>query len=351
MKTIKVNLGKRSYNIYVGYSVLPRLKNMIGAGKGMIVTDDNVKRFWGGEIKRLNLPVYSIKPGERSKTLKTAERIYKEMLRYGLDRHSYLIAFGGGVVGDLAGFAAATYKRGILYVQVPTTVMAQVDSGIGGKTGVDLPEGKNLVGCFWQPRFVFIDVKLLSTLPKKEIRSGLAEVVKYGIIKSKRLFEFLEINKSKVVNIEPKLWMPIILDCAKIKADVVSRDEMETTGLRVILNYGHTIGHAIETSSNYRNISHGEAVAFGMIAAAKLANRMGYLPEIDMDRQIALIKSLTLHFARNAKCKVREASGVMRHDKKAVGGKLRFVLADRIGHVFVTDKVKEKDVEQVLREL
>lgn len=336
MRTVKVKLGERSYYIYIGYNVLNKLKSMLPKGRGMVVTDDNVKKYWGREIKKLGLPIFPIKPGEQSKTFKTAEKIYKEMLRHGLDRHSYLVAFGGGVVGDLAGFAAATYMRGIQYIQAPTTVMAQVDSSIGGKTGVNLPEGKNLVGCFWQAKFVFIDIKLLNTLPEKEIRGGLAEVVKYGVIKDRKLFESLEKNKNRILNINPKLWMPIVFNCAKIKADVVSHDERETEGLRVILNYGHTIGHAIEASNKYKNISHGEAVAYGMIKAAELSNKLGYLSEGEKNRQINLINSLTLQNRTVQFCKVRDA---LRYDKKAKDGKLRFVLADRIGHVFVTDKV------------
>lgn len=310
------------HKIYIGRNI----KKILPKGKGVVITDRNVNRYWGKEIKALGLPVYVIPPGERSKNLKMAEKIYKALLRFGLDRQSYLVAFGGGVVGDLTGFAAATYMRGISYVQVPTTLMAQVDSSIGGKTGVNLPEGKNLVGCFWQPESVFIDIKFLSTLPKKELKNGMAEVIKYGIIKDRKLFEYLEKGGRSLFY--------IVTRCAKIKAEIVKRDERETTGLRAILNYGHTIGHAIEASNRYKGITHGEAVAIGMKYAAKISNKLGYLSNRDMNRQIDVINNLCGTFKSGLFSDIK-------YDKKAVGGRLRFVLADRIGHVFVTDKVPE----------
>lgn len=309
------------HKIYIGHNI----KKILPTGKGVVITDRNVNRYWGKEIKALGLPVYVIPPGERSKSLKMAERIYKALLRFGLDRQSFLVAFGGGVVGDLTGYVAATYMRGISYIQIPTTLMAQVDSSIGGKTGVNLPEGKNLVGCFWQPEAVFIDIKFLNTLPKRELKNGLAEVIKYGIIKDKKLFEYLGKKKFN--------WKFIISRCARIKADIVRRDERETKGLRTILNYGHTIGHAIETSNKYKGITHGEAVAIGMKLAARISNKLGYLSNRDMTRQINLIDTFV------APRKVVPDTTFIRYDKKAVAGRLRFVLADRIGHVFVTDKV------------
>lgn len=336
MKTIKVNIKERSYNIYIGYNILSQLKNMIEGRNGMVITDHNVLRYWGKNIKVLNLPVYSIFPGESSKNIRTAEKIYKKMLENGLNRHSYLIAFGGGVVGDLTGYVAGTFMRGISYIQVPTTLMAQVDSSIGGKTGVDLPEGKNLVGCFWQPKFVFIDIKLLSTLSRKELKSGLAEVIKYGVIKDKKLFEYIEKKGIEIFDIKPEMWISVVFRCAKIKADIVSKDERETKGLRAILNYGHTIGHAIEATSQYKGITHGEAVARGMMFAAKLANNLGYFSDRDAERQNDLIEEL---ISPRGEIFYPALAKYMKHDKKNIGNKLRFVLADRIGHVFVTDKV------------
>lgn len=330
---LKVSLGERSYYIYIGNNIFPKLKRMLPKGSGVVITDRNVNRYWGKEIKRLGLPVYVISPGEASKSLKMAERLYKMLLRYGLDRTSFLVAFGGGVVGDLVGFVAGTYMRGISYIQVPTTLMAMVDSSIGGKTGVNLSEGKNLVGCFWQPEFVFIDTRFLSTLPDKEIRNGLAEVIKYGVIKDRHLFEYLE-KLRRTPNFSKNWGFSLISRCARIKAEVVSRDEREITGLRAILNYGHTIAHAIESSGRYKGITHGEAVGIGMMVAAKISNRLGYLSDRDTSRQIELIKKLV------KPRRIFQFRGI-KYDKKSVEGRLRFVLADRIGHVFVTDKVPE----------
>jgi 3-dehydroquinate synthase len=345
MKEIKVNLGTRSYNIFVGYNILSKLKNMLSGSNGMIITDRNVFKYWKREIQSLNLPVYSITPGESSKNLKYAEMIYKEMLKRGLSRKSFLVAFGGGVVGDLTGFIAATYMRGISYIQVPTTLMAQTDSSIGGKTGVDLLEGKNLVGSFYQPEFVFIDIKLLSTLPRKELKSGMAEVIKYGVIKDKKLFEYLEQKGINLLNIKSKLWMPVIERCAKIKADIVSKDERETKGLRAILNYGHTIGHAIEAVNKYSSITHGEAVARGMLYAGILANKFGYLSDKDMKRQNDLINLLINPQAAVSYPKIIKH---LKYDKKNIQDKIRFILADRIGHAFVSDRVKESDIREAI---
>jgi 3-dehydroquinate synthase len=345
MKKIRVNLGERSYNIFIGYDVLSRLKAMLPDGNGMVVTDSNVLKFWGKDIKRLGLPVFSITPGESSKKLKTAEKIYSAMLKNGLNRKSFLVAFGGGVVGDLAGFAASTYMRGIPYVQVPTTLMAQVDSSIGGKTGVDLPQGKNLVGCFCQPLFVFVDIKLLKSLPLKELKSGLAEVIKYGIIKDEKLFSFIEEKASDLFNIESEMWEPIVSRCAKIKADIVSKDERETKGLRAILNYGHTIGHAIEAVNQYRGVTHGEAVARGMICAGILANDLGRFSDKDLQRQNDLINQLV---CSDKKISYSGIAKHIKHDKKNIGNKIRFVLADKIGHVFLYE-LKESNVARVLK--
>lgn len=345
MKKIKVSLGARSYYIYIGHDMLFQIKKILKTTNGMIITDDNVNKHWGNTISSLGLPIFSIHPGEKSKTIQMAEKIYRELLKYGLDRQSCLVAFGGGVVGDLTGYLAATYMRGISYIQVPTTVMAQVDSSIGGKTGVNLAEGKNLVGCFWQPKAVIVDVKFLNTLPEKEIKNGLAEVIKYGVIKDKKLFEYLEKLQNKIFCIKPELWMPIITKCATIKAHIVGHDELERKGLRVILNYGHTIGHAIESSYAYSGITHGEAVAIGMIVASKLSNYLGYLKKQDVDRQINLINDL---ISPNTSVSLDKIIERIRYDKKVSNGKLRFILAKKIGNVFVSDKVTKKDIKTVL---
>ena len=357
MQKQKVSLGKRSYNICIGYDILSKIGEMVTLltlGKsGAIITDTNVKEIWADSLQKglqSPLPVYTIKPGESSKSIEVARDIYTSLLKWGLDRYSFLIALGGGVVGDLTGFVAATYMRGISYVGVPTTLMAQVDSSIGGKTAVDLPEGKNLVGCFWQPRLVFTDINTLNTLPKKELNVGLAEVIKYGVIKDRRLFESLENKCEDLFSIKKELWEPIITKCARIKSEVVSRDEKDVTGCRAILNYGHTIGHALEAVTEYESITHGEAVAFGMVAAAKISHKLGYLSKTDMDRQINLITKLGL-VSQKWNIQTGDIVKRLRYDKKARQGKLRFVLARKIGKVIVTDKLTEDCVSAVLEEL
>lgn len=352
MKKIKVSLKERSYNIYIGYNVLSHAGRIISEngleGHGIIITDKNVKRYWLDTLQkglRKPLPVYTITPGERSKSLAVAENIYLYLLKKGLDRHSFIIALGGGVVGDLAGFVAATFMRGIPYVQIPTTLMAQVDSSIGGKTGVNLPHGKNLVGCFHQPKCIITDIMTLTTLPRNELKAGMAEVIKYGVIKDAGLFKFLEEKNLELFDIGKKLLEPVITKCAKIKADIVSKDEKETKGLRVILNYGHTIGHAIETADSYKGLTHGEAVALGMVIAARLSNSLGYLSEEEKNRQVRLIDKL-INTKRTIEC--GDIINRLRYDKKAKGGRPRFVLAKKNGKVIVTDKVSEEDIRTAL---
>lgn len=362
MQEIIVKLGERSYPIYIGKEMLGNLVAKLSSlGKrGAIITDTNVNQLWGKELELClgagdySLPVYTIAAGEVSKSIAVAEKGYRQLLKWGLDRKSFLIAFGGGVVGDLSGFIAATYMRGITCVQVPTTLMAQVDSSIGGKTGVNLCEGKNLVGSFWQPKFVFSDVETLKTLPQNEMKTGLAEVIKYGVIKDKELFHYLEDNTDKIHSTDIN-WEDIISRCASIKADIVSRDELELIGLRAILNYGHTIGHALETLTEYQGLSHGEAVAIGMVAAARLSYRLGHLSETDKERQIRVIEQIGLPIAipeiKDKQATINKILQMLRYDKKAVAGKLKFVLAKSIGEVMVTDKVTEKDVQAVLEEM
>ena len=346
MKKIKLKLGNRSYYIYIGYNILSKLPKMLKNKNGAVITDSNVYKHWKKALKSLKIPIYVIKPGEGSKSLQTAEKIYKKLLSYGLDRKSYLVAFGGGVVGDLTGFVAATFMRGIPYIQVPTTLMAQVDSSIGGKTAVNLSLGKNLVGSFYQPEFVFADVKTLITLHQKELRNGLSEVIKYGMIRDRSLFEYLEKNSGKLFNIKSDLWVPIVYKCASIKADIVSRDEKETKGLRVFLNYGHTTGHAIEAVNKYKNITHGEAVGIGMKTAAGLSSKLGYLSNTSVLRQNNLIDKLVKVKKINI---YNDLFKKMKYDKKFLRGKMRFVLADRIGRVFVNSNIKEKDVKEVIK--
>ncbi|MDP3259447.1 MAG: 3-dehydroquinate synthase, partial [Thermodesulfovibrionales bacterium] len=280
MDKIRVKLGERSYDICIGSNILgkigPKLKSFNSSPKTAIISNPTVYRLYGKKV--LNsikssgfdvIPVI-IPDGEKYKDISIVQKIYGELLRHRLDRKSTLIALGGGVIGDITGFVASTYMRGIDYIQIPTTLLAQVDSSVGGKTGVNHKLGKNMIGTFYQPKLIWIDIDILKTLPQKEFFAGLAEVIKYGVIWDAKLFAFLENNRDKIVRLDRKALIHIIKCSCQIKAEVVSKDEREA-GLRAILNYGHTIGHAIETATGYKKYLHGEALAIGMHTEARLA--------------------------------------------------------------------------------
>jgi len=283
---------------------------------------------------------------ESAKNLATTEKLHRSLVRAGIDRHSLLIAVGGGVVGDVAGFVASTCLRGIPLVQIPTTLIAQVDSAVGGKTGVNLPEGKNLVGTFYPARLVLVDPDALKTLPERQFRGGLAEVIKYGVIADAKLFAFLEKNFDAVLRRDPAALAHIIPRCLEIKAQVVSRDERES-GLREILNFGHTFGHALETVTNYRVYQHGEAVAWGMMAAALLGHEIHLTPADEVSRIVSLIRRMS-PLPPWPKVPPKKLIALMHSDKKARAGKLRFVLAPRIGKAQSHDDVSLEVLERVL---
>jgi 3-dehydroquinate synthase len=270
-------------------------------------------------------------------------------LELGADRKSIVVAVGGGVVGDLAGFIAATYARGLRFFQVPTTVVAQVDSSVGGKVGINLPEAKNMVGSFYQPAGVFIDTATLVTLPPKEYQSGLAEVVKYGVILDAEFFEYLEANAAAVNQRSQEVLVQIIARCCRLKADVVEKDEREETGLRAVLNYGHTFGHAFESLSGYGNLLHGEAVSIGMCCAARLAEILGRVDRQFVERQCNLLKTLELPVQTPGLNSDKILSAMM-HDKKVQHGKLRFVLPSSLGSVELVGDVDPNDVRAALEE-
>jgi 3-dehydroquinate synthase len=278
--------------------------------------------------------------GEAFKTMASAERIFEELLKAGLDRKSALIAIGGGVIGDLAGFAASVYMRGIDFVQIPTTLLAQVDSSVGGKTGVNHPLGKNMIGTFWQPRLVWIDIDTLGTLPRREFIAGVAEIIKYGIIWDHELFAYLEKNAQHVLSLQSDALRHIISRSCEIKADVVARDEREG-GLRAILNFGHTIGHALETATGYTAFVHGEAVAIGMSVEAEIAQLLGLLSSDEVAGIRSLIRAYGLPTAVPGSIDLDLFFSSMKLDKKAVSGELRFILPERIGSVCMRDGVPE----------
>lgn len=365
MRTLEVELGERSYPIYVGHGVLERFgddcRDRGIQGNIAVVTDEVVADLYLAVLCRgLRASGYTvvevvIPAGEEQKTLWTADRIYERLIRAHLDRSSTVVALGGGVVGDTAGFVAATFMRGIALVQVPTTVVAQVDSSIGGKVAVDHRLGKNLIGAFHQPRLVFIDTEVLKTLPEREIRSGLVEAIKHGMIRDEGLFTFLETHIDDMVShcAPADIVDDFILKNCAIKADVVRQDEREG-GLRAILNYGHTLGHALEALTGYTRYRHGEAVALGMMAAGRIAVQKGLMEESLLDRQNALLRRV--HIPSGVEEIADEAMLTqIQSDKKVREGKVRFVLPVRIGEVVVTDQVSREEIlggiEEMRREV
>ena len=358
MHSVSVQLGHRSYAIKIAAGLLKQLgAECAGLKLGArcaIITDTNVGKIFARPafeslVKAGFEPTLIVVPaGETAKSLKSVQTCYDQLAANRLERKSFIVALGGGVVGDLAGFVAATYLRGIPFVQVPTTLLAQVDSSVGGKTGVNLKAGKNLVGAFYQPRLVLCDLDALKTLPEREFRAGLAEVTKYGIIYDAKLFAQLEHELPKLLRREPKALATVIARCCEIKADVVGQDENES-GLRAILNFGHTIGHAIENSSGYGKFLHGEAIAIGQVAAAKLSQQILNLPARDAKRIETLLAraGLPVEIQLNA-ARRKKLFGAMRLDKKVSGGEIRFVLARRIGRVEFGQKIPQKMLEQCL---
>jgi 3-dehydroquinate synthase len=331
---------------------LPELLDSHHIGrKRVIVSSPAIWRLHGATVQRVlgGAEPVLIADGERYKNLQSVSRIYDALVRSGADRGSALVAVGGGVIGDTAGFAAATFLRGITLVQVPTTLLAQVDSSVGGKVGVNLPVGKNLVGAFHQPAVVVIDPHLLRTLPRREFRSGLYEVVKYGMIASRPLFDRVARETNGIFAKDPAVLVPAIVESCRIKADVVTKDERES-GLRRILNFGHTVGHALEAATRYRRFRHGEAIAYGMLAAADLSRARGALAERDRHALAQLIVQLG-PLPPVADLVLSDVMDAIRRDKKVVNGRLHFVLAIEIGATATVDDVTEEELRATLLRL
>jgi 3-dehydroquinate synthase len=357
MPTVHVNLGPRSYDIEIGSGNLASAVTFCDAeaddAHAVVITDSNVAPLYEQSLlhalEEAGAEVMSIEveAGESSKAPEIAEGLWEDLLAGGADRKSVVIALGGGVVGDLAGFVAATFARGLRFVQVPTTLLAQVDSSVGGKVGINLPGGKNMVGAFWQPRGVTIDVDVLKSLPDREYRAGLAEVVKYGVIQDAEFFSYLENNVAAVNEREPSVLTRIVERCCRLKADVVEQDEREETGLRSILNYGHTFCHAFEAATGYEKLLHGEGVAIGMMCAARLAERLGRVDTAFVERQRALLEAFHLPL-EVPEVDHDELIELMYRDKKVERGKLRFVLPTRLGHVELVRDVAVNDIRAAL---
>jgi 3-dehydroquinate synthase len=318
-------------------------------GRIAVLTDTQVQAAQSGALREMfgEVATFAAEPGESAKSISTLGRVLEFLAEQRLDRGGVLFAVGGGVIGDLGGFAAATYLRGIAFYQVPTTLLAMVDSSVGGKTGINHPRGKNLIGAFHQPIGVLIDLTTLATLPDREYRSGLAEVVKYGVILDSEFFDYLEKNVEGLNARHPEVLRHVVARSCELKADVVRQDEYETTGLRAVLNYGHTFGHAFEALSGYGGLLHGEAVSIGMICASRLAESLDRITSNDTHRQTELLTRLGLPVAVPQELQNRQQDIVncMMLDKKTEGRELRFVLPSRIGHV---DVVKGLSPEEAL---
>jgi 3-dehydroquinate synthase len=350
-----VKAASGGYACLCGAGVLARaageIRKLENFSSVQVVSSPRVWRDCGRQVmraialsKRGNVHLFN--DAEAKKDMRTVERLCRALTRARADRKSLIVAVGGGVVGDVGGYVAASYLRGVALVHVPTTLVAQVDSAIGGKTGVNLPEGKNLVGAFYPPRLVVADANLLKTLPERQFRSGLAEVIKYGVIADPKLFSYLEKNVEKVLRRDGAALEYLIARCVEIKAAVVSRDEREA-GLREILNFGHTFGHALESVTRYRRYQHGEAVAWGMTVAALLGREMGVNHADDVARVVSLVRAL-VPLPEWPRVPARKMMEAMLADKKTQAGRLRFVLSRRIGEAHTSDAVPREAVEHVL---
>jgi len=354
MKTLPLDLGDRSYPIYIGAGLLDRpelLSRHIPGTRVAIVTNETVAPLY---LARLRAHVASLKPvevvlpdGEQHKTLQDLNRIFDVLLSGRCDRQTTVIALGGGVIGDMAGFAAASYQRGVPFIQVPTTLLAQVDSSVGGKTGVNHPLGKNMIGAFYQPRAVIIDTDTLNTLPDRELSSGLAEVIKYGLIRDPEFFAWLEINLDKLLARDPEALAYAIHRSCRNKAEVVAADERES-GVRATLNLGHSFGHAIETGVGYGNWLHGEAIAAGMMMASDLSRRLKWLSTTDVARIEKLIRRVRLPVRAPGTLSSARILELMAVDKKVLDGRLRLVLLKRLGEAVVTDDYPHAELEATL---
>jgi 3-dehydroquinate synthase len=359
MKSLRVHLAERGYDIVITRN------DLAGAGafarahsastSAFLIVDEKVAQHaapiqTGLEKAGFRVAVAQRPSGEGQKSLAVATELYDRLLDVPADRKTLIVAVGGGVIGDLAGFVAATYARGLPLLMVPTTLLAMVDSSVGGKVAVNHPRAKNMIGVFHQPIGVWIDSATLDSLPDREYRSGLAEVIKYGVILDAEFFAFLEANVAAILHRHPATLEKIILRCCELKADVVAKDEREETGLRAVLNYGHTFAHAFEIAAGYGGWLHGEAVAAGMVCASRLAQRRCLITAELTERQITLLKAFSLPTGPEA-WPIDQLLATMRTDKKSIAGRLRFILPRRLGEVALFDDVPEEDVRQVLRDV
>ncbi len=356
MQRLAIDLDERSYEILIGLDLRKQvgefLKAVFRPSRVVIITHPSINSIYGEEViancldQGWTTDIIEVPEGEVSKSLGQVEKLYDRLLELNCDRKSVLIALGGGVIGDLVGFVAATYQRGITFIQVPTTLLSQVDSSVGGKTGVNHPKGKNMIGAFYQPRLVVTDLQTLKTLPIKEYRAGLAEIVKYGVISDASFFEFLEKNYKDILNLNHDCLSYIIENSCAIKAKVVEKDERETHH-RMILNFGHTLGHAIESLTGYSRFVHGEAVAIGMVRAAELSHSMGKCSKEVPRRLEALLKNLGLP-VEMPELDPTAVIESLYHDKKTMDNKIKFILVKEIGSIEIVEQVPESEILKII---
>ncbi len=354
MKTLNVQLGERSYPIYIGTGLLDRnetVQEKISGSTAVVVSSTTVASLYLERVMQALLPIRSISvilpDGEKYKTLEHLNKIFDDLLMHHCDRKTTLLALGGGVIGDMTGFAAACYMRGVPFIQIPTTLLAQVDSSVGGKTGVNHPLGKNMIGAFYQPRSVIIDITTLDTLPDNELSAGIAEIIKYGLIRDEDFFDWLEKNMDQLLARDAATLTEAIYRSCAHKAEVVAEDEKEV-GNRALLNLGHTFGHAIETGLGYGVWLHGEAVATGMVMAADMSMRLGWINQQDVDRVTALISRARLPVRYPSGLATQRFKDLMAVDKKAQEGKIHFVLLRGIGQAVITDEYNGDVLMQTL---
>ncbi|WP_182187353.1 3-dehydroquinate synthase [Pectinatus frisingensis] len=359
MKTVRVELGKNSYDIHIGNNLNKTIEKFFLQGKfshiALLVSDSNVGPLYGDKIKRVLekagfcVVMFFIKAGESSKSWDVAKQLYTEAIKSGLDRKSPIVALGGGVVGDITGFIAATYMRGVPFVQIPTSLLAYVDSSVGGKVAINHSMGKNLIGAFYQPEAVFIDLDMIKTMPNREISTGLAEVIKYGLIYDKEFFAYIESHVKEIFALNNEVLTYITAKSCEIKAAVVSKDEKEM-GLRAILNFGHTIGHAIERETKYDVYNHGEAIAIGMVGVSIISRELGLLDPTVVQKIHHILE--ICHLPQT--CHACTEDGIYRdlfHDKKTIGKKINWVLLDEIGKVHLSDNVSELIVRKAIKSI
>ena len=356
--TVHVALENRAYDIEIAAGTLDaaaeRVLHVSEPSRVVVITDATVGKLYSDQILNgfsqigHDAALLTVPAGEASKSVDQAYQLWLKVLACGADRKSVIVALGGGVVGDLAGFVAASFARGIPLVQLPTTLLAQVDSSVGGKVGINLPSAKNMVGAFWQPRLVLIDTLMLKTLSQREYQAGLAEVVKYGVILDADFLAMLESQVDAILARNPDVLNSIVTRCCQLKADVVVEDEFETSGQRAVLNYGHTFGHALEAVTGYGQFLHGEAVAIGIVCASRLANLLDMIPVTLTQRQEQLLQSFGLSTQLPDVDHAKLVSA-MQHDKKTEQGRLRFILPTKLGHVRMVANVRESDVLAALR--